>query len=287
MKNILIAGKGSYIGAAITGTLGKEPDLYRTDTVDMIGDERNKIDLSVYDTVIFVAGIVHVKETSQNRELYYKVNCDLAEEFARRAKDAGVGQFIYFSTMSVYGKNTGVITAFTPPAPESNYGRSKYAAENRLNELADDTFRVAIIRPPMVYGPGCKGNYRLLSKLAKTSPIFPAAGNRRSMIYIGNLCICVRDLIDRNASGIVCPQNAEYVSTREMVSDIAACAGHKIKFVPLVGELLRACPLALTEKVLGDLTYDMSMQPQCLTKGNLPEEYKDLGESIRITESGE
>lgn len=159
MKKILITGANSYIGTSFEKYMAQWPEKYQVDTVDMIDGTWREKDFSGYDTVFHVAGIAHQKETQENAELYYKINRDLAFDTAVKAKTDGVKQFIFLSSMSVYGLETGVITKETVPTPKSNYGKSKLQAEELLNGLADETFKVAILRPPMVYGKGCKGNY--------------------------------------------------------------------------------------------------------------------------------
>lgn len=161
---------------------------YQIDTVDMIGDAWHMHDFSKYDAVFHVAGIAHIKETKKNAPLYYKVNRDLTIETAETAKKNGVKQFILLSSMSVYGLTTGTITKDTIPAPKSNYGKSKLEADIEIIKIADSSFKVAIMRPPMVYGKGCKGNYQLLRKAALRLPLFPDIENKRSMIYIDTLC---------------------------------------------------------------------------------------------------
>ena len=218
-------------------------------------------DFSDDHVVYMVAGIAHVKETNSNRELFYRVNRDLAVELAKRAKAAGVGQFIYLSSMSVYGKDTGVITNCTELKPGSSYACSKAQAEEQLSRLRCDTFRVAILRPPMVYGRGCKGNYRSLEKLALRLPFFPKICNQRSMIYIDNLSACVRAVIEQEVDGCCCPQNDEYVCTYDLVRQIAHANGRHIVPGVVSGFLLSALGrfFAVTRKAFGSLIYQRSV----------------------------
>src|SRR5699024_4004170 len=90
----------------------------------------------------------------------------------------------FLSTMSVYGLNEGIINEHTPLKPKTHYGKSKLQAEERIKLLATDTFKVAIIRPPMIYGKGCKGNYQRLRKLALMTPVFPDIYNYLRMIIV-------------------------------------------------------------------------------------------------------
>ncbi|MGB4351276.1 MAG: NAD-dependent epimerase/dehydratase family protein, partial [Tissierellaceae bacterium] len=217
MKSILITGKNSYIGSRFEEWLAKYPDKYKVDAISLRDESWKEKDFSEYDVIYHVAGIAHRKETKENRELYYAVNRDLAYEVAKKSKQDGIKQFIFLSTMSVYGLESGVIDEYTPLKPKSNYGKSKLQAEELIKPLEDDSFKIAILRPPMVYGKGCKGNYPRLAKLAKITPIFPDIDNKRSMIYIDNLSEFVRLLIDDYSSGLFLPQNSEYVKTSEMV----------------------------------------------------------------------
>lgn len=259
MKNILITGRNSYIGTSLENWLMREPDQYKVDTVDMKDGSWKKKDFSEYDVVFHVAGIAHIKETSNNQDLYYKVNRDLAYETAKKSKEDGVEQFIFLSSMSVYGIEEGAIDNSTPLKPNSAYGKSKIEAEDLINKLQDDSFTVATLRPPMVYGKDCRGNYPRLVGLALKTPIFPKVDNKRSMIYIDNLSEFVKQLIDNRSGGLFFPQNAEYVNTSEMVRLIAEAHGKQIRTTKLFNPLLRLLNVSTVNKVFGDLFYDMSM----------------------------
>ncbi|MDO9592468.1 MAG: NAD-dependent epimerase/dehydratase family protein [Erysipelotrichaceae bacterium] len=259
MKRVLITGKNSYIGTSLENWLMREPDKYKVDTVDMKDGSWVEKDFSEYDVVFHVAGIAHIKETSDNQNLYYKVNRDLAYETAQKTKQDGVGQFIFLSSMSVYGIENGVIDKNTPLKPNSAYGKAKIEAEELINKLQDDTFTVATLRPPMVYGNGCRGNYPRLAGLALKTPIFPKVDNKRSMIYIDNLSEFVKQLIDNRSKGLFFPQNVEYVNTSEMVRLIAEAHGKRIVMTKLFNPLLRLLNVSTMNKVFGDLVYDMSM----------------------------
>ena len=283
MKKILITGANSYIGTSVEKWLSKYPDEYLVDTIDMKTEEWKKKDFSPYDVVFHVAGIAHVKETKKNKEIYYKVNRDLAYETVKKAKSEGVKQFIFLSTMSVYGLKEGVIDKNTPLDPKNNYGKSKLQAEALIKNLNDDLFRVAILRPPMVYGNSCKGNYSKLSKLAKLSPVFPDVNSKRSMIYIDNLSEFVRLIVDNNLNGIYFPQNLEYVNITELVKVIAKTHNKNIfttsLFNPFIDLLCRNN--SIFKKVFGSLIYDQNMSNNDLLNYCL----FDLIESIKLTEN--
>lgn len=255
VKRILIVGAGSYIGTNIEQYLASCGG-YQINTLDAVNLSARPEQFKGYDAVLLVAGIAHRKETMRNAHLYYEVNRDLADEIAKAVKQAGVLQFIILSSMSVYGMDTGHITKGTKPAPNSCYGKSKLQADEQIWNLRSDHFRVSILRPPMVYGNGCKGNYQLLRKLALVSPVFPKTDNERSMIYIGNLCSFVKDVIDFRREGIFFPQNTVYVNTASLVRKIAAANGKRVKEVKAFHHLIRMIPLKTVSKVFGSLTYE-------------------------------
>lgn len=281
MKKILITGANSYIGTSVEKWLVKEPDKYKVDTVDMKDGSWKEKDFSEYDVVFHVAGIAHIKETKENQELYYKVNRDLVYEVAQKAKVDGVKQFIFLSSMSVYGIKNGVIDKNSSLNPNSNYGKSKLQAEELIATLRDDSFNIAVLRPPMVYGNDCKGNYPRLANLAIKTYVFPDVDNKRSMIYIDNLCEFVRLLVDNCGSGLFLPQNSEYVNTSEMVRLIAEAHGKKIWMTKLFNPLLRLFYVSMVNKVFGDLVYEKKMTDY---KGNYC--LYSFKETISLTERG-
>ena len=235
MKKILITGANSYIGTSFETYMKQWIDEYQIETVDMIGNEWRNKDFSDYDTVFHVAGIAHVKETKENRDIYYTVNRDLAIETAKKAKLYGVKQFIFLSSMSVYGMETGVITRDTIPTPKTNYGKSKLEAEQGLKELMGNDFTVSIIRPPMVYGKDCKGNFQTLVRIVRKFPVFPYVKNERSMIYICHLCAFIKLMINNKKHGVFFPQNKEYFQTVRVAKIIAETLGKKVYVSRILG----------------------------------------------------
>lgn len=255
---VLITGANSYIGMSFENYIIENfSEDYKVDTLDMQDPNWINYDFSNYDSIFHVAGIAHQKETNENKEMYYKVNRDLAIKVAKKAKSDGVKQFIFLSTMSVYGKETGIIEYNTLPNPKSNYGKSKYEAERKIEPLDDNDFKVCIVRPPMVYGDGCKGNYQLIVKIVKRFPIFPRIKNKRSLIHIDNLVKFVKTLVDDKINGLFLPQNKEYVSTMDLAKDISVKINKKIYFSYLLGFIvfiLRPFNKKL-KKAFGNLTY--------------------------------
>ncbi|SDZ46577.1 UDP-glucose 4-epimerase [Evansella caseinilytica] len=264
MKKLLLTGKSSYIASQFEAWLAQSTDEYKADKLSVRDDLWKSIDFSTYDTIVHLAGIAHVSRDPNMEELYYKVNRDLTIELAKKAKAEGVQQFIFMSSIIVYGDGSTdkrVIDKNTVPTPSNFYGNSKLEAEKGLNKLVCDSFRVVIIRPPMIYGKGSKGNYPKLAKLARKLPVFPDIDNQRSMLHIDNLCEFMKLMVDNNESGLFFPQNNEYTKTSEMVRLIGEVHGHKIRLTkifnlfitPFIGKV------ELITKVFGNLVYEQEM----------------------------
>jgi UDP-glucose 4-epimerase len=234
MKRVLITGANSYVGTHVSDWLLKTPDQFQVDTVDAMNDAWKQANFTKYDVVYHVAGIAHVDAKKSMEPLYYKVNRDLSIEIATHAKEHGVKQFIFMSSMIVYGESKSlkpmVITKETKPCPNGFYGNSKLQAEEGLRKLEDKDFKVVILRPPMIYGPGCKGNFPRLIKLAAKLPICPNYHNQRSMLYIDNLCEFIKILILKHFEGTFFPQNDEYSDTVELIKQLAKLQRHRIYF---------------------------------------------------------
>lgn len=284
MKRILITGANSYIGMSFEKYMVQWPEKYQVDTVDMIDGTWRQKDFSGYDCVYHVAGIAHSdsgKISPEKAKLYYAVNTDLTVETAKKAKAEGVKQFIFMSSAIVYGESapigkTKVITKDTPVSPVNSYGDSKVQAEKGILPLNDNNFKVVILRPPMIYGPGSKGNYPVLSKLAQKLPVFPKVDNQRSMLYIENLMEFVRLMIENEEQGIFWPQNEAYSNTTELVKLIAKAHGKKILVVPGVTWALKGLSYVtgLVNKAFGSLSYDMGLS-----------EYKENYRKVSLVDS--
>lgn len=228
MKRVLITGKNSYIGTKVEKYL--EGYGYQVDTLDMVCDDWENFDFNGYTTVVHVAGIAHQNNVPD--ELYDNVNHHLAVKVASVASEAGVDQFVFLSSGAVFSQNDKkhrviVVDEKTDLVPLTPYGISKLKAEEGILGI-NSKMKIAIIRPPMVYGPGAKGNYNLISKLAKSIIFVPKVNNKRSMIFIDNLSALIELIIRNSSSGIFMPQNKEYVNTSELIYQIAKVNNKKV-----------------------------------------------------------
>lgn len=290
MKRVLITGSGSYVGTHVMKRLLEDSDKFEVKDLDVKGDAWKTFDFSSFDSVFHVAGIAHVSTDPSMEPLYMKVNRDLTIDVAKHAKEAGVKQFIFMSSSIVYGDSTvednGPITLETKPNPANFYGKSKLEAEEGIISLKDDVFNVAILRCPMIYGPGCKGNFPLLAKIGRTLPFFPVLQNCRSVLYIGNLTEFVAKLIERGGGGMYFPQNKEYMSTSQTVFELAKGQGGSIHLSRALSPFARfACNRVDTaKKAFGNLYYGMDMSEygfeyQVISFEESIKQYcKDLGE---------
>ena len=232
MKRILVTGKSSFIAGHFARHMEAYRDGYSVELMSVRGESRKEIDFSAYDCVIHAAGIAHTGYKDDMRDEYMRVNRDLTLDIAKAAKAAGVKQFIFLSSIIIYGPaakagNTRYITADTAPARENDYGESKLLAEEGLQALADDSFAVAILRLPMVYGEGCRGKYALLTKYADFLPVFPARCGFRSAVAVENLAEKLRICSDSCRSGVFLPQDDGYMTTPGMLRSISGARGKK------------------------------------------------------------
>lgn len=265
MKKVLITGANSYIGKNTESWLKQNSKEFVVDTVDTMNNQWKTADFTQYDVIFHVAGIAHVDPKPEMATLYYKVNRDLTLEVAKHAKECGVKQFIFMSSEIVYHCSKSlkphVITLETKPNPNDFYGDSKLQAEKGLHELECPTYKIAIIRPPMIYGPNSKGNFLRLGWLGTKTPFFPDWHNKRSMLFIENLTEFVKQIIVRELEGTFYPQNSELSDTVEIIRFFAKKYNNKIWiskiFNPLV--IIGSWFFPQVPKMFADSYYEPSM----------------------------
>lgn len=276
-KKVLITGAGSYIGESFRQYAKNHYSALVIDELDLLNSSWKARDFSKYDIIYHVAGIAHSDvgiADNNTKKMYYAVNTDLAVEVCKKAKSEGVKEFVFMSSMIVYGdsysyRKMRIVDKDTIPSSSNFYGDSKLQADVAVRELSTDKFKVIVLRPPMVYGSGSKGNYQKMFNIAKKTPLFPRVDNKRSMIHIDNLCefLCQVMLIkDVKLNSIVLmPQNSEWANTSEIVEIIANDNGNKIKLCRPLKHVVTVLSKApgktgkLVNKAFGNLVYDHEM----------------------------
>lgn len=262
-KKILITGLNSYVGNSFAEKYSQE---FEIDKVSLRNDGWQSLDFSKYDSILHVAGIAHTSKDPSLKDKYYAVNTDLTYDIAKKAKADGVKQFVFMSSIIIYGDSAPIgqkkiITKDTQPSPDDFYGDSKLQAEIKLESLKAEDFMVATIRPPMIYGEGSKGNYPKLVKLAKYAFIFPDIANQRSVLHIDKLSKELKDIVENNGKGIFYPQDEEYFCTSQFIKKCRAeQLGKKTYLTKIFNSLIRllAKKIGFVNKVFGNLVYERS-----------------------------
>lgn len=284
MKRILITGVNSYVGNSVERYLmeynaAQGREWYRVDKITLRDETWENTSFGTYDAILHVAGIAHAdigRVSEETKALYYQVNCELAVKVAEKAKGEGVSQFIYLSSVIVYGDSAGAggqkhIMSDTVPQPSNFYGDSKYQAELKLQKLQAGDFHIAIIRPPMIYGRGSKGNFPTLVKMADKLPFFPSMQNQRSMLYVENLSEFIRLLTESGQGGTFFPQNSEYVTTAQLVRAIGEAKGRNIRLLGVLNPLVKLASKVpgriggMANKAFGSLTIDQGLSNRGIT----------------------
>lgn len=268
MKKVMLVGVGGYIGGKFTEYINKNYSDWQIDAVDSMNGIWKDADFHGYDAVYNVSGLAHANARQGSEELYYAVNGQLPIDVAKKAKEEGVPLFVQMSSQIVYGDMSGLgeekmITAETIPSEPTVYGKSKMMAERGLQELVDDRFQVAIMRPPLIYSEFARDNFPRLVNFAKKMPIFPKLENKQSMVYVDNLCELIKLIIENNKGGIYYPQQECYIETSKMVADIAKAVGNKMWQTRIFNPALRFFSkfekFGFIHKAFGSIAYDMSL----------------------------
>lgn len=264
---VLITGKGSYIGRNIKAWL-ENTGAFIVDELDVENPNWINYDFRPYDTVIHVAAIVHKKSKQIPWSTYYKVNTILPYKVAKKARESLVEQFIFLSTMAVYGESKrlplgNVINEKTPLNPKTYYGKSKLEAEIRLEKLNRQNFKVSIVRPPNIYGYGCPGNYiNSFVKLVELTPVIPIIYTdcKQSFMYIDNLSRFIYQLMNDRRAGIFHPQDGEGISTFTLFSEIASLIHKDVLYSFTLGKVIGCFhKIPIVIKIFGGVSYSNSL----------------------------
>ncbi|WP_404334456.1 NAD-dependent epimerase/dehydratase family protein [Planococcus rifietoensis] len=260
--NILVTGETSYVGTMLKKRIESIRKDLKVDFLSLKQNDWEDIDFSVYDTVYHVAALVHKKEKEFSENDYYRVNTELTWKLAIKAKQDGVKQFIFLSTMAVYGHEGKIDRAIvidkkTVPMPISLYGKTKLMAENKIRNVNSKNFKVAILRVPMIFGPNCPGNYKALREIAIRSPFFPSVKNVRSMIYIDDLSDTLIHVIDKQLAGIYLVKSPQDLCVTEIINTISKFHEKFMCNSILAGWIIKkvGSNFKTTNKVFGSLIY--------------------------------
>lgn len=279
---LLLTGASGFIGSYFQHHYATQ---YTYDTFSFSTYYLDKLILEDIETILHLSAIVH--QSNADKKVYERVNVHQTIEFAKKAKEAGVKHFIFMSTIAVYEPSLSILNEDSLLNPATFYGQSKLEAEKQLLALEDDTFKVSIIRPPMVYGQNAPGNIRSLMKLIDKIPVLPFGGinNQRSFIYVGNLCALIDCIIQAKKSGIFLASDDETLSTTALIEEIAKAKNKKIWLlhVRVFERLLRWLKPSLHQRLFASLVVD-NLQTKTILDFQNPYSVK---EGIRLMVQGE
>ncbi len=284
MKKLLITGSNGFVGNYF---INKYKNKYEIKTFSFLKDDINSLDCSDVNVVFHLSALVHQMDGASCEE-YERVNVIQTLELAKKAKESGVKHFIFMSTVKVYGEETtSKYSENSICNPEDEYGKSKLKAENELLKLEDDSFRVSIIRTPIVYGYGVKANIKSLINLVNKVPLLPfgKTENKRSMVYIGNLCHLVYETITQEKSGIFLASDDQPLSTSRLIELMAKNLDKKVYLVkiPFFESLLKILKPSFHKRLYGSLEVDNSITKEKL---NLKNPYS-VEDGIKLMINGE
>lgn len=256
MRRATVTGATGFIGRALCADLVDNGWQVSTADLRQPGWEAS---LPGCAAVLHLAGVAH---TRADDAVYQVVNVEGTTRLAQAAVRAGVRRFVFVSSIKVNGEATSPDRPFRAsdlPAPQDEYGRSKWRAEQALAGISG--LEVVVVRPPLVYGPEVRANFRRLLQIVDTRLPLPFASirNRRSLVYIGNLVSLLRRCADHStaAGQTFLTADGEDLSTPELVRRIAFALGHRAWLLPFP-------PLLLPRRLSGSLAIDAAPTSESL-----------------------
>lgn len=230
--NVLLTGSRGFIGSYFQKHYARK---YTIQPFSFLKDDLNALHVKEIDVVIHLSALVH-QMSGASDEAYERVNVKQTLELALKAKESGVKQFIFMSTVKVYGEESDVpYTEISLCHPQDAYGRTKLKAEQELQKLTSEDFSVSIIRTPIVYGYGVKANIKNLVTLVANVSLLPFGNihNKRSFTYVGNLCAMIDKIIEKKKRGIFLAGDDKPLSTTRLIELIALNQKKKVFFISL------------------------------------------------------
>lgn len=267
---ILLTGSSGFIGKYFITKYSKK---YNLKTFSFLNDDMDKLILNETNAIIHLSALVH-QMGGASKEEYEIVNVTQTLLLANKAKERGVGHFIFMSSIKVYGEESDSVYTETGKChPQDEYGASKLKAERELLKLEDENFKVSIIRTPIVYGYGVKANIKNLVSLVDKISISPFGGidNKRSMVYIGNLCHLIDAIAQKKKSGVFIAADDNPLSTTKLIELIAKELDKKIYLlqVPLFPWLLKTFKPSFYKRLYESLEVENTLTKECLSLSNL------------------
>lgn len=286
MTKIMLTGANGFVGSALMAAIASDQDIRLVTAVRKgrespervaVGNIDENTDfseaLAEVDVVIHAAARAHIMRDEVNDPLaeYRKVNVEGTLNLARQAVAAGVRRFVFLSSIKVNGEATAVGSPFQAddvPAPEDAYGVSKLEAEQGLMLLAAESgMEIVTIRPPLVYGPGVKGNFASMIKLVDKGIPLPlgAIHNERSLVGVDNLVDLIIRCIDHPAAAnqVFLAGDGEDLSTTELLRGVGRAMGKPARLIPVPAGMLQLGATllgkkAMAQRLLGSLQVDIS-----------------------------
>jgi nucleoside-diphosphate-sugar epimerase len=283
MKNILLTGSNGFVGSYFKSNYNNK---YNMNTFSFLNDKLEELNLLSINTIIHLSALVH-QMGGASKEEYEKVNVTQTLELAKKAKQGDVMHFIFMSTVKVYGEESDIAYNENSDCnPQDDYGKSKLKAEQELLKLEDDNFKISIIRTPIVYGYGVKANIKSLINLVNKVTVLPFANikNKRSMIYVGNLCNLIDEIIIQEKEGTFLASDDEPLSTTRLIELIANGLGKKVYLIkaPFFESLLKLVKPSFHKRLYESLEVDNSETKKVL---NFKNKYS-VEEGIRLMIKG-
>lgn len=225
------------------------------------------------DAVIHLAAKVHqMNATDADEKDYFIFNRDVTIQLAQIAKEKGVSKFVFLSSIKALGESRELAYKDSDiPKPEDAYGKSKFEAEEGLRLLASDDFTVFSLRPPLIYGPNVKANFRALERIVDLGLPLPLGGlkGNRSLIYVGNLCDAIISCLGSSLDGFhdYLVSDANPLSVPELVRTIAKAKNKKIFLFTIPDFIFRFLLMLIGKKSAYDrLNENLIVNPEKVKK---------------------
>jgi nucleoside-diphosphate-sugar epimerase len=231
---IVVTGANGFVGKRF---MEYNQGKFQLQALSLRSNQLSSFDFAVVDAIVHLAGKAHDMRSTNDQE-YFNINFELTKKLADKAKAQGVPHFLYISSVKVYGdEDRELLDEESTCIPGDAYGKSKLEAEKYLKSIENNQFKVAIVRPPLVYGPGVKGNMNRMLKLANSNLPLPFAKtrNRRSMVFLDNLIELLNRIVLTGSRGTFVAGDERAVSTEELISEIRKAMDKKTRLFAIPG----------------------------------------------------